>query len=219
MKEIVNVHPKNLGWIQAKLDEKEIDYLWKCIDKKQDNIKNILVGQINSSYRIIDKDNWFFINVLSELGREYESKFSNLGLRGPSANQLSYCLTDMWVNYQKQYEFNPLHDHTGIYSFVIWMKIPTEYKDQKEISIAKKTNTNVISNFCFNYQSILGGSREYVYEMCKKMEGTILFFPSQLQHTVYPFYNCEEDRISISGNIGYFVDAMNSPFNVFSSQS
>ena len=90
MKEIVNVHPKNLGWIQAKLDEKEIDYLWKCIDKKQDNIKNILVGQINSSYRIIDKDNWFFINVLSELGREYESKFSNLGLRVPIANQLSY---------------------------------------------------------------------------------------------------------------------------------
>ena len=37
--------------------------------------------------------------------------------------------------------------------------------------------------------------------MSKEMEGTILFFPSELKHTVYPFYNCEEDRISISGNI------------------
>ena len=43
------------------------------------------------------------------------------------------------------------------------------------------------------------------------MEGTILFFPSQLQHTVYPFYNCEEDRISISGNIGFNTNQINSP--------
>ena len=201
MKEIVNVHPKNLGWIQAKLDEKEIDYLWKCIDKKQDNIKNILVGQINSSYRIIDKDNWFFINVLSELGREYESKFSNLGLRVPIANQLSYCLTDMWVNYQKQYEFNPLHDHTGVFSFVIWMKIPTDYEDQKQISITKDSNLPVVSNFVLNYHNTLGMIAQHVYAMSKEMEGTMLFFPSQLMHCVYPFFNCNKDRISISGNL------------------
>ena len=117
----------------------------------------------------------------------------------------------MWVNYQKQYEFNPLHDHTGIYSFVIWLQIPTEYKDQRELLIAKNTNSPVISNFCFNYQNILGGSGEYVYEMSKEMEGTILFFPSQLQHTVYPFYDCEEDRISVSGNIGFNTNQINSP--------
>ena len=174
-------------------------------------MKGSLVGQINSSYSIIDKDSWFFINVLSKLGVEYESKFSDLGKRIPASNKHSYYLSNMWVNYQKQYEFNPLHDHTGIYSFVIWLQIPTEYKDQRELLIAKNTNSPVISNFCFNYQNILGGSGEYVYEMSKEMEGTILFFPSQLQHTVYPFYNCEEDRISISGNIGFNTNQINSP--------
>ena len=107
----------------------------------------------------------------------------------------------MWVNYQKQHEFNPIHDHTGIYSFVIWMKIPTDYRNQRENQIANGSNTNVISNFCFNYTTTTGGNAQYVYEMSKRMEGTILLFPSQLQHAVYPFYNCEEDRISISGNI------------------
>ena len=29
----------------------------------------------------------------------------------------------------------------------------------------------------------------------------MLFFPSKLNHQVYPFLNCEEERISISGNI------------------
>ena len=40
------------------------------------------------------------------------------------------------------------------------------------------------------------------------LEGTMLFFPAQLQHGVYPFYESDEVRISISGNvsedIGFF---------------
>ena len=37
--------------------------------------------------------------------------------------------------------------------------------------------------------------------MNPEMEGTMLFFPSKLSHEVFPFFNCDEDRISISGNI------------------
>ena len=33
------------------------------------------------------------------------------------------------------------------------------------------------------------------------MAGRLLFFPANLRHQVYPFYNCGDDRISISGNI------------------
>ena len=48
---------------------------------------------------------------------------------------------------------------------------------------------------------ILGQMSNYTYEMNPEMEGTIVFFPAKLKHVVYPFYNCDEDRISISGNI------------------
>ena len=207
MRGLEAVTPNNLGWIKASLDKNEIDHLWQCIDEKGESWKHSLVGQINSSYKIEDKDDWFFNNVLVQLGMQYEHTFSNLGIKVPiksrilSDKQLPYYLSNMWVNYQKQHEFNPVHDHTGIYSFVIWMKIPTDYKNQRENQIANRSNTNVISNFCFNYRTITGGNGQYVYQMSKGIEGTILLFPSQLQHTVYPFYNCEEDRISISGNI------------------
>jgi len=207
MRGLEAVSPKNLGWIRATLDKNEMDHLWQCIDEKGEDVRDTLVGQISSSYKIEDKNDWFFNNVLVQLGMQYEHTFSNLGIKVPiksrilSDKQLPYYLSNMWVNYQKQHEFNPVHDHTGIYSFVIWMKIPTDYKNQRENQIANGSNTNVISNFCFNYRTITGGSAQYVYEMSKGIEGTILLFPSQLQHTVYPFYNCEEDRISISGNI------------------
>ncbi len=211
MREIIPIIPDNLGWLQSKLDKEEMDFLWQCIDDKGQDWKPTLVGQINSSYRIEDKNDWFFINVLSKLGMNYEGRIKNLGAMIPVDNK-SYYLSNMWVNFQKQYEFNPVHEHIGVYSFVIWMKIPTDFKDQRELSIAKNSSSSVISNFCINYQNILGQNEEYMYEMSKEMEGTILFFPSQLLHTVYPFYNCEEDRISISGNIA--VKQINpTPFN------
>ena len=34
----------------------------------------------------------------------------------------------------------------------------------------------------------------------------MLFFPSSLNHAVYPFYDCDEDRVSISGNIMVELD-------------
>ena len=106
----------------------------------------------------------------------------------------------MWVNYQKQTEFNPRHHHTGIYSFVVWMKIPTNFEDQRKLKIAESTS-NFISNFCFDYKNMLGHETGSVYPMSPEMEGVMLFFPSELNHAVYPFYNCDEERISISGNL------------------
>ena len=38
--------------------------------------------------------------------------------------------------------------------------------------------------------------------MSSNLEGIMLFFPSNLNHQVYPFYKCNEKRISIAGNIG-----------------
>ena len=45
----------------------------------------------------------------------------------------------------------------------------------------------------------------YSYFLDKKSEGGMLFFPANLMHTVYPFYNCDKERISISGNICFDI--------------
>ena len=48
---------------------------------------------------------------------------------------------------------------------------------------------------------MLGDMGKYSYFLDKKSEGMVLFFPASLNHTVYPFYNCDKERVSISGNI------------------
>jgi hypothetical protein len=193
--------PNNFGWLEKKLSDKEMEYLWRCIDNRKGSHKNQLAGQIHESNILIDKSDWFWQHTLHPLCKEYYQEFDNLGRNIPVNQAHPYYLRQFWVNYQKQNEFNPVHDHSGIYSFVIWMKIPTKHDEQNKNPISLKANTHAISAFEFYYSDILGQNTSHIYEMNPEMEGTMLFFPSQLKHCVYPFYNCDEDRISISGNI------------------
>ena len=39
------------------------------------------------------------------------------------------------------------------------------------------------------------------FPLSSKDEGRMLFFPASTLHLVYPFYECKEDRVTISGNI------------------
>ena len=52
-----------------------------------------------------------------------------------------------------------------------------------------------------NNSNILGNIKTFSYLLTPDYEGTMLFFPAALRHCVYPFYNTDEPRISISGNI------------------
>ena len=94
--------------------------------------------------------------------------------------------------------YNPSHRHTGVWSFVIWMKIPYGHEDQNKNNV---TNFPCKGDFQFQYSNILGQTRSFKYTLDKSWEGHMVIFPSQLIHQVYPFYNCDEERISVSGNI------------------
>ena len=202
MKHLIKpIHPPNLGWLEKKLSDEEMKRLWKYIDNRGDSVKDTLAGHVHESNSLIDEDGWFFKNTLLQLIYMYAGEFDNVGDKLPTPNKHPYFLSRMWVNYQKQCEYNPLHDHTGVYSFVIWMKIPTKQEEQDKISFSSEANTKKNSTFQILYNNILGQPTTITYYMNPECEGTMFFFPSQLQHQVYPFYNCDEDRISISGNI------------------
>ena len=198
------ISPIDQGWVQRKLDEQEMEYLWKCIDnKRKKDFRNKLAGNISNSYLLLDRGDWFWNNTIKPLIKDYEKYFwaSAPQPRLITNQNHPLYLTQMWVNYQKQTEFNPSHTHSGVYSFVIWMKIPTNYEEQCKLDIARSSNSKFISNFTFSYTTMTGQVTDYTYAMNSDMEGTMLLFPAKLTHQVYPFYNCDEDRISISGNI------------------
>jgi len=198
------VYPSDGGWLEKKLSKQEIEYVWKCVNRKREGWNFNLAGNIENSYRLNDKNNWFYDNTIKPLIADYENQFPNNPIQDVTfsiTGQHTYQLSSWWVNFQNQGDFNPLHKHRGVYSFVIWLKIPTDFKDQCQLPISKKSNSQSISNFEFSFMDIMGAIKTYVYYMSPELEGTMLLFPSRLNHQVYPFYECDEQRISVSGNV------------------
>ena len=198
---IKNINPPNYGWLEYKLDTQEMDYVWKCIENKKELTKNFLAVNIDRSYNLMDSGRWFESNVIRPMCQVYSDKYGNLGDRVPNGIKHPYYMRDWWVNYQKKHEFNPLHNHSGVYSFVIWMKIPTTYEEQRKNHISSNSNSNTISNFQMWYNTTTGAPATYTYGMFPERAGMMLFFPATMHHCVYPFYNCDEERITVSGNV------------------
>jgi len=104
------------------------------------------------------------------------------------------------VNFQKKYEFNPIHDHTGIMSFVIWMQIPYLMEDELKASPGASANPNLAGHFAFHYTNTLGDICHFFIPADKTQENTILLFPARMKHSVFPFYSSDDFRITVSGN-------------------
>jgi hypothetical protein len=138
-----------------------------------------------------------FLLVVADLYNDY-SKIK----KKPDA----LCLDTIWANFQKAGEFNPNHNHSGLMSFVIWIQVPYEIQEVIENSPGANSNRKVAGAFEISYTDILGQIRQYVLQVSRPWEGKMIIFPSELIHCVYPFYNSDEYRISIAGNIRYASD-------------
>jgi len=106
---------------------------------------------------------------------------------------------DVWANFQKKHEFHPHHIHGGLYSFVIWVKIP--YKVEDEIAVFPDATYKCASMFTFYYTDMLGQTRSYPVPVDQDYEGIICLFPRGLGHSVNPFYTSDDYRIAVSGDI------------------
>ena len=191
----------NTGVIKEKLDNKAMNKLKAYIKNKKNDMNKELSGNIHNSFIIKDKDNWFFNNVLLNLMNQYSKEDFNAILPGVLTKNCAYVLDSFWVNFQNKYEFNPVHNHAGIFSFVVWIKIPSSYKKEKELKFAKESNAPCPNTFEFIFSNILGTVCTERFYLEPEDEGTILLFPARLAHQVYPFYLSNKQRVSVSGNI------------------
>ena len=210
--EVQKISPPVTPFFQIKLDQEVVDYLWKIIDiakTTNENYKSELVGNISQSLLLEDIDSFFFKTVCIPLVKVYRKNnptgtdpVAQNALLGPKA---TFTLDTFWVNYQYKTEFNPYHDHSGVYSFAIWMRIPYDFQKQKRLPQFSDIKENDIKagNFQFEYSDTLGAIRNYSYKLSPLNEGFMVFFPASLRHCVYPFYEADQPRISISGNISY----------------
>ena len=197
----------NIGVVEGKLPDDTVDGLWKLIEeskKQPEDMKPELAGNISSSIRLDGSSPLIedFVKNVIPIYIEQTIKSYGPPWRTTMKEGEGFNLESLWVNFQKKHEFNPPHDHSGVYSFVIWMQIPTSYAEQKKLPICAESNaTGTISNFGFHYTNSVGRVSQFMYNMEKEAEGYMVMFPSEMKHEVFPFYENDGERISISGNI------------------
>tara|TARA_R100000656_G_scaffold121142_1_gene95890 strand:- start:422 stop:1129 length:708 start_codon:yes stop_codon:yes gene_type:complete len=117
-----------------------------------------------------------------------------------NAEEFKVELPVLWINFQKRYDYNPMHHHGGIVSFVVFLKVPKEiFKTQA------KSNMKHAGQLSFQYGELISPLCATGYSIVPS-ENLILMFPSTLNHTVPPFW-VDEERISVSGNFHIKGDA------------
>ena len=181
------------------------------------DIYNSLMGEIKEIEMYGSSDKWNG-NLAGLLEKEYRLKKSTSSLRpflidmgreyGRVFNQDLESINgdletgDIWVNFQKKNEYNPMHLHNGILSFVIWMKIPYKISDEQQLkNVENSKGKDAAASFEFTYTTIVGEMASHNIPVEDGWEGRIIMLPNKLMHQVYPFRTSDGYRISISGNL------------------
>ena len=170
-----------------------------------------LAGAIEKEYLLI-KSRSFLVSFLKDMAAEYvDCEIKNLYEYGllptpddarRSETKAEFEVLQIWVNYQQKNEYNPIHNHGGDFSFVLWMEIPFKHSDECKVKNVVNSNSGLnASNFEFIYSDILGKINTYSFPVESGWEGRIIMFPAKLLHIVYPFQTSDGYRISISGNL------------------
>jgi hypothetical protein len=192
------IHFQNLGYTKNVLSENQMFPIKTEIDKIQNNwetsIPNntLLAGNINREYGLVDCYNYAEQMLLPYMD-DYSSGFSYYKGR-------QFKLNSLWVNYQRKHEFNPMHTHTGVLSFVMWIKIPFTNEEEAKMAPGRYSNMFSPGNFQFVFTDTIGTVTKHLIPADKTYENTLVVFPSMLNHQVHPFYSSNDYRISVSGN-------------------
>ena len=183
---------------------KEVELIRKNFEVA-DKANKDLVGQLEQEYTLHDSR-----NIIEKNAIRLANYFNQQNMH--SANSLSILesnqrslydlvLDSCWVNFQKKYEFQPIHDHSGVYSFIIFYEIPFELKKEFELSPGRDSRTNYAGVLNFHYVSYLGKIASLTIPADMHWKKRMLLFPADLKHSVYPFFSSDNYRITISGNL------------------
>lgn len=193
----------------APLKKRSNEILSLIKENNNDNLDPIsynknLAGQIRHQYSLDDFCNRHIEQVLKPGLNEFITRYCGnafLSLENLIIADYDKC----WINFQKKYEYNPVHHHTGLFSFVIWIKIPYEMEQENKHETAiKKNSERENTNGDFHFILTNGKSSKTLksidLKVDNKWEHRGVLFDSSLPHVVYPFYTSDEYRISVSGN-------------------
>jgi hypothetical protein len=195
MKKEISVSTFNWGPCMIKL-KIEPEFKKLLLDEAKLNTEDFrdrLAGILDHETGYSPESKQKLLPMLSQYVGVYDQMYEKF-VNKPYEKKPEYIMSALWINYQKQNEYNPPHDHDGKLSFVIYLQIPDKLKEEHLAYKGKSCGPGGI-------QFIYGdGPRDSItYQSLFPEEGDMYIFPAWLKHWVAP-YKSDCIRISVSGN-------------------
>ena len=181
----------NQGYVQGVLKKSERDYLWSLIGDLDDNDKSGFQKQLG------DEDNYFANTVLSSYCQEYVNTYGVPFLTNTTHSH-DFCMNRFWARVSLDGDYQSIHDHQSVFTFVIWLQIPFDGNKERSQQPGFRPEAG---DFVLVYTDITGRIQKKNFILTPEMEGTILVFPSSINHIVYPHYSTTDYRVSVAGDI------------------
>tara|TARA_Y100000590_G_scaffold157874_1_gene181333 strand:+ start:131 stop:733 length:603 start_codon:yes stop_codon:yes gene_type:complete len=183
----------------SKVDPKYIAEMIAGMEKSSEDPdtysnRHRLAGRIEEQYEILPHVSEACVGHIFQHVHQF---WHDIGSPLPKEGEVG--LDALWVNIQRYMEFNPQHKHTGMLSFVIYIK-----NELNRVETINNKYDNARSSELAGHLELKYGEESYlnwVNFTHWPEEGDIIMFPSWLQHMVYPHYEEEKKRISVAGNI------------------
>ena len=181
----------NYGILDVTLEKNVLDHLHHLVEKYEPD-------DAKQQWMLVDDDNRFQKEVLNPIIQEYVTDYGfPEKLKTTHIHDLTF--QKFWANYTGKGEYQALHNHDAIWSFVIWLKLPAVANDEQSVKEAMHPDAG---DFILTYSDIIGRTRKVNWKLEKQYnEGHMLLFPSDLYHAVYPHFQTDEKRLSLAGDI------------------
>ena len=181
---------------QSYLEKSLIDFLLNEGLKTKESYNSHLAGQLKNQFLYPKEAQSKFYNDFSPYISAYRNSHNKYHhLKDGVPVEVSYV--DLWINFMKSGEFNPSHVHGSDISFVIFLSVPEEIKQEAEKHQGRGSSPGSI---IFDYGEQARpkwASNEFSF---LPKTGDLFIFPALLKHWVAPFQS-DVTRVSVSGNL------------------
>ena len=215
MKQPKVVDLPNYGVLECELEDSEVDYLWKLVHKYSkgctwDGNRLLSIENIdNKQFSLTDDEGIFQNQVLMPLAQSYFETYGT-PFKLKSTHYHLPTFSRFWCRVSKDGDYQSIHDHQGIFSFVIWLKIPFDGEEERAVQPGFRPEAG---DFVLCYPDTCGQIQKRNWVLGKNAEGKMLFFPSDINHIVYPHYTSTEYRVALAGDIVFDSMSPTQPIN------
>ena len=199
MTDTINIKTTYVHWgpyvMKTSLPKHIINKLKTEGKKAKESYNHKLAGHLDNQFLYPKNIQEWFYSEIQPIIVAYRN--GHCKYHGIKDLNVDFIADDLWVNYMKAGDFNPIHTHGGDYSFVIFLDVP---KKLEEEALKYEGTSAKPGTLMFEYTQQARPQWATTGHVITPKTGDMFIFPALLQHWVCP-YKSKVTRISVSGNL------------------